>query len=67
MYLRCVRATRASARDMCSILPARCVDLRGFTRSVTHMYLLCFNALRVSAFASDLDDDTETVCVRVVV
>ena len=47
MYLRCVRATRASARDMCSTLPARRVDLSRFTRSVGRMYLLCFNALRV--------------------
>ena len=47
MYLRCVRATGASARDMCSTLPARRVDLRKFTRAVTRMYLLCFDALRV--------------------
>ena len=47
MFLRCVRATRASARDMCSTLPARGVDLSKFTRSVTRMYLLCFDALRV--------------------
>ena len=47
MYLRCVRATRASARDICSTLPARRVDLRKFTRAVTRMYLLCFDALRV--------------------
>ena len=44
MYLRCVRATRASARDMCSTLPARRVDLRGFASAVGRMYLLCFNA-----------------------
>ena len=44
MYLRCVRATRASARDICSTLPARRVDLSRFTRSVTRMYRLCSNA-----------------------
>ena len=44
MYLRCVRATRASARDMCSTLPARRVDLSRFTMSVTRMYRLCFSA-----------------------
>ena len=48
MYLRCVRATRASARDICSTLPARCVDLRRFTRSFARMYLLSSNASRVS-------------------
>ena len=48
MYLRCVRATRASARDMCSTLPARRVDLRGFTSAVVRMYLLCQNASRDS-------------------
>ena len=47
MFLRCVRATRASARDMCSTLPAQRVDLSKFTRSVTRMYLLFSNALRV--------------------
>ena len=47
MYLRCGRATRASARDICSTLPARRVDLRRFTRAVTRMYLLCSDALRV--------------------
>ena len=47
MYLRCVRATRASARDMCSTLPARPVDLRKFTRSFARMYLLTSNALRI--------------------
>ena len=31
MYLRCVRAARASARDICLTLPARRVDLRRFT------------------------------------
>ena len=48
MYLRCVRATRASARDICSTLPARRVDLRGFTRRFTRWYLPRSNALRVS-------------------
>ena len=43
-----VRATRASARDMCSTLPARCVDLRGFTSAVGRMYLLNQN---VSCFS----------------
>ena len=46
MLLRCVRAARASARDICSTLPARCDDRRIITRSVGRMYLLCFNALR---------------------
>ena len=44
MYLRCVRATRASAHDICSTLPARRVDLRRFTRAVGRMYLLSLNA-----------------------
>ena len=48
MYLRCVRATRASARDMCSTLPARRVDLRGFTSAVGRMYPLSSNASRDS-------------------
>jgi len=48
MYLRCVRATRASARDICSTLPARRVDLSRFTMSVRRMGLLCSNASRDS-------------------
>ena len=32
MLLRCMRATRAKARDICSTLPARCVDRSRFTR-----------------------------------
>ena len=48
MYLRCVRATRASARDICSTLPARRVDLPRFTMSVTRMYLLSADASRDS-------------------
>ena len=48
MYLRCVRATRASARDICSTLPARRVDLSRFTRSVGRMYPLSSNASCVS-------------------
>ena len=44
MYLRCVRATRASARDISSTLPARRVDLSRFTRSVGRMYPLSSNA-----------------------
>ena len=48
MYLRCVRATRASARDICSTLPPRCVDLRGFTSAVVRMYPLSSNASRDS-------------------
>ena len=47
MYLRCMRATRASARDICSTLPARRVDLSRFTRAVVRMYLLSQNASRV--------------------
>ena len=47
MLLRCMRATRAKARDICSTLPARGVDLRRFTRAVGRMYLLTPNALRV--------------------
>ena len=47
MFLRCVRATRASARHLCSTLTARRVDLRRFTRAVTRMYLLCSNVSRV--------------------
>ena len=39
MYLRCVRATRAKARDICSTLPARRVDRRRFT-GVFHESLL---------------------------
>ena len=46
MNLRCVVPVRHSAPDMCSTLPARCADLRGFTRRSTRMYLLCSNALR---------------------
>ena len=48
MYLRCVRATRASARDICSTLPARRVDLSRFTRAVVRMYPLSSNASCVS-------------------
>ena len=48
MYLRCLRATRASARDICSTLPARRVDLSRFTRSVVRMYPLSSNASRDS-------------------
>ena len=47
MILRCVRAARASARDICSTLPARRDDRSRFTRSVRRMYLLSENALRV--------------------
>ena len=47
MILRCVRATRASARDIRSTLPARRDDRSRFTRSVGRMYLLTSNALRV--------------------
>ena len=48
MYRRCVVGVRPIAHDMCSTLPARRVDLRRFTRVVGRMYLLCFNASRVS-------------------
>ena len=48
MHLRCVVSVRHSTRDMCSTLPARCADLRGFTRRSTRMYLLCSNASRIS-------------------
>ena len=47
MYRRCVADVRPIARDMCSTLPARRVDLRRFTRVVGRMYLLCWNASRV--------------------
>ena len=47
MILRCVTAARASARDICSTLPARRDDRSRFTRSVRRMYLLSENALRV--------------------
>ena len=46
MYIRCVRALRASARDICSTLPARRVDLSRFTMSVRRRYLLCSDASR---------------------
>ena len=39
MDLRCVVPVRHSARDMCSTLPARRVDLSRFTMAVTRMYL----------------------------
>ena len=48
MHLRCVVSVRHSTRDMCSTLPARCADLRGFTRRSTRMYLLCKNANELS-------------------
>ena len=48
MHLRCVVSVRHGARDMCSTLPARCADLRGFTRRSTRMYLLCKNANELS-------------------
>ena len=48
MYLRCVAPIRHSAHDICSTLPARCADLRRFTRSFARMYLLSSNASRVS-------------------
>ena len=47
MYRRCVADVRPIAHDMCSTLPARRVDLRRFTRSVTRRYRLCWNASRV--------------------
>ena len=47
MILRCVRAARASARDICSTLPARRDDRSRFARSVGRMYPLTSNALRV--------------------
>ena len=46
--IRCVLAGRHSPRTIWSTLPARRVDLRGFTRSVTRWYLPRSNALRVS-------------------
>ena len=39
MNLRCAVPVRRSARDLCSTLPARRVDLSRFTMSVTRMYL----------------------------
>ena len=48
MLLRCMRATRAKARDICSTLPARCDDLRRFSRAVLQGSLPISNASRVS-------------------
>ena len=47
MILRYVTAARASARDICSTLPARRDDRSRFARSVGRMYPLTANALRV--------------------
>ena len=47
MLLRCVAPTRRIAREVCSTLPARRVDLSKFSRAEKRMYLLCFNALSV--------------------
>ena len=47
MALRYVAPIRPSAREMCSTLPARRVDLSKFSRAEKRMYLLCFNALSV--------------------
>ena len=44
MYLRCVRATRASAHDICSNLPARRTKRRGFASRSARMYLSRSNA-----------------------
>ena len=48
MNIRCSVPIRHSARKICSNLPARRVDLRGFTRRSARMYLPRFNASRVS-------------------
>ena len=50
MHLWCVAPIRPSAREMCSTLPARRVDLSRFTLAPKRMYLLCFNA----RYASDI-------------
>ena len=47
ILLRCVAPTRRIAREVCSTLPARRVDLSKFTRRFTRMYLPRFNASRV--------------------
>ena len=46
--IRCVLAGRHNPRTIWSTLPARRVNLRGFTRSVMRMYLPRSNALRAS-------------------
>ena len=46
VFPRCVAAGKRSARDTWSTLSARPADRRRFTRSVTRMYLLCWNASR---------------------
>ena len=48
MNLRCVVPVRRSARDLCSTLPARRVDLSRFTMAVTRMYLPRSDASRDS-------------------
>ena len=60
MYLRCVRATRASARDICSTLPARRVDLSRFTRAVVACTHVPAVLQRFTRFASGFDGSLET-------
>ena len=65
--IRCVLAGRHRSRDIWSTLPARHVDLRGFTKSVARMYLPRSNALDYAFLTGPgpLDVDTETAYDRV--